>query len=259
MSQYSEDGIVDVEKRTKEIGKILNDPTLFPVEFLNWLKRYIEQSGITLPASSIIGGFKPGAGSVRNLAPGLILPFAGGSPPSGSLACDGQGYVRDDYPLLFAEIGTAYGAPSPTTFNVPDLRGRSPVGQGTHVDVDTIGESDGAVPAARTPKHSHGGNTGNASPGTNSQGSHSHGGGTGNAGGHDHTVGAADAVTGVQGPGAFSMAINTHSHDVGAVGDHAHSIGGDGGHSHTVNAHGHTIPGDGTPYLVVAYVITTGQ
>ena len=70
MSQYSDEPIVDVEKRTREVGQILGDPTLFPVEFLNWLKRYIEQSGITLPASSIIGGFKPGSGSVSNLAAG---------------------------------------------------------------------------------------------------------------------------------------------------------------------------------------------
>ena len=51
MSQFSDEPIVDVEKRTKEVGQILGDPTLFPVEFLNWLKRYLEQSGMQLPAS----------------------------------------------------------------------------------------------------------------------------------------------------------------------------------------------------------------
>lgn len=55
---------------------------------------------------------------------GSIIPFGGTSAPTGYLLCDGSPYNRTSYPALFAVIGTAYGAPTPTTFNVPDLRGR---------------------------------------------------------------------------------------------------------------------------------------
>ena len=57
---------------------------------------------------------------------GTILPYACGDLPGldGSwLACDGAAYGRDDRAELFAAIGTAYGAPGPQQFNVPDLRG----------------------------------------------------------------------------------------------------------------------------------------
>jgi hypothetical protein len=56
MSSYQIDGgIIDVEKRKKQAEYTLGDPTVFPPEFLVWMKRYIEQSGITLPASAIFG------------------------------------------------------------------------------------------------------------------------------------------------------------------------------------------------------------
>jgi microcystin-dependent protein len=47
----------------------------------------------------------------------------------GWLPCDGSAVSRKDYDGLFAAIGTAFGAGnSPSTFNVPDLRGRFPRG-----------------------------------------------------------------------------------------------------------------------------------
>lgn len=57
---------------------------------------------------------------------------------------------------MFAVIGTTFGTgDGSTTFGLPDLRGRIPVGKGTHVDVDTLGENDGAALADRRPKHKH--------------------------------------------------------------------------------------------------------
>ncbi|QEE12266.1 phage tail protein [Bartonella krasnovii] len=44
--------------------------------------------------------------------------------PSGWLLCDGQAYLRSDYPALYDAIGTRWGgSESWTKFNVPDLRG----------------------------------------------------------------------------------------------------------------------------------------
>lgn len=47
----------------------------------------------------------------------------------GWLSCDGAAVSRTTYASLFAAIGTAYGVgDGSTTFNVPDMRGRVPVG-----------------------------------------------------------------------------------------------------------------------------------
>ena len=54
---------------------------------------------------------------------GVVVWFASSSPPQGYLICDGRGASRIAYPALFAVIGTTFGAPSTTTFNLPDLRG----------------------------------------------------------------------------------------------------------------------------------------
>jgi len=52
--------------------------------------------------------------------------------PAGWLPCDGAAVSRTTYAKLFTAIGAAYGAGDGTaTFNVPDLRGRAPVGAGT--------------------------------------------------------------------------------------------------------------------------------
>ena len=54
------------------------------------------------------------------------------SEPAGFLKCDGQAVSRSTYADLFALIGSAYGdGDHSTTFNVPDFRGRSPIGIGT--------------------------------------------------------------------------------------------------------------------------------
>lgn len=63
---------------------------------------------------------------------GAVIPFAGSAAPSGFLLCSGQAVSRTTYAALFAAIASVYGAgDGSTTFNVPDLRGREPVGAGT--------------------------------------------------------------------------------------------------------------------------------
>jgi len=77
---------------------------------------------------------------------------------SGWLVCDGTAISRTTYSLLFAVVGTSYGAgDGSTTFNLPDLRGRTPVGYaaGGHADVATLGLNDGTALANRRPKHRH--------------------------------------------------------------------------------------------------------
>lgn len=61
---------------------------------------------------------------------GMLVPYAGGSAPSGWLLCYGQAVSRTTYAALFSAIGTVYGGgDGSTTFNLPDLRGRVIAGQ----------------------------------------------------------------------------------------------------------------------------------
>ena len=61
-----------------------------------------------------------------------IVMYSGAAAPTSWFLCDGAAVSRTTYSALFAIISTTYGAgDGATTFNVPDMRGRVPVGVGT--------------------------------------------------------------------------------------------------------------------------------
>jgi hypothetical protein len=63
---------------------------------------------------------------------GSVISFAGSTAPSGWLLCDGSAVSRSTYSALFSVVGTTYGVgDGSTTFNVPDLMGRMPMGAGS--------------------------------------------------------------------------------------------------------------------------------
>lgn len=63
------------------------------------------------------------------LPAGIIVPFAGNTSPNGWLLCYGQAVSRSGYSALFNAIGTSHGVgDGSTTFNLPDLRGRTIAG-----------------------------------------------------------------------------------------------------------------------------------
>lgn len=63
---------------------------------------------------------------------GTMAMFAGAAAPSGWLLADGSAISRATFANLFAAIGTTWGAgDGSTTFNLPDMRGRGPIGVGT--------------------------------------------------------------------------------------------------------------------------------
>jgi len=71
---------------------------------------------------------------------GFLQPYAGASAPSGWLLCYGQAISRTTYANLFSVIGTTWGSgDGSTTFNVPDLRGRTVAG------LDNMGGSNANV------------------------------------------------------------------------------------------------------------------
>jgi microcystin-dependent protein len=60
---------------------------------------------------------------------GAVMAFASITPPAGWVNCDGSAINRTTFAALFAVIGTTYGAGNgSTTFNVPDMRGRTAAG-----------------------------------------------------------------------------------------------------------------------------------
>lgn len=80
---------------------------------------------------------------------GTILPWAGAEAdiPSFALICDGSAVSRTTYSDLFDEIGTTYGSgDGSTTFNLPDLRGRTIYGKDDMggAAASRIGSSDAA-------------------------------------------------------------------------------------------------------------------
>ena len=70
--------------------------------------------------------------------PGVVLPYGGASAPTGWLLCDGAAVSRTTYAGLFAVIASTFGdGDGSTTFNVPDLRSRTPLGAGTGTVAET--------------------------------------------------------------------------------------------------------------------------
>lgn len=91
---------------------------------------------------------------------GEIRIFAGNFAPAGWHFCAGQSIAISENETLFNLIGTTYGGDGQNTFNLPDLRGRLPIHQGTDQGVTfVIGETGGAeevtLTVQQTPAHSH--------------------------------------------------------------------------------------------------------
>lgn len=94
---------------------------------------------------------------------GSILMSATLNMGSGYLLCNGQAVSRTTYAGLFNEIGTRYGAgDSSTTFNVPDMQSRSPMGAGTgegltfrDINSPEVGEEDHELTSDENGPHTH--------------------------------------------------------------------------------------------------------
>jgi microcystin-dependent protein len=96
-----------------------------------------------------------------DVPPGTVVAFAGTTIPAGWLLCNGQAVSRTTYAALFAVIGTTYGAgDGSTTFNVPNLLSRVPVGfDSGAIEFNAMGKTGGAkthtLTVAELPSHSH--------------------------------------------------------------------------------------------------------
>tara|TARA_R110002050_G_scaffold847_3_gene5916 strand:- start:10910 stop:11542 length:633 start_codon:yes stop_codon:yes gene_type:complete len=104
---------------------------------------------------------------------GGVVDFAGDKEPMGWLFCNGQAVSREEFSDLFDLLGESYGSgDASTTFNLPDLRGRSVFGcdhlvEGTlaarvsKAELGSIGgEETHTLSMAEMPAHSHSYKTG---------------------------------------------------------------------------------------------------
>lgn len=83
--------------------------------------------------------------------PGTVVAYGGSTAPAAWLLCDGSAVSRAAYAALFAVLGTAFGVgDGSSTFNVPDLRQRFPLGLAASGTGSTLGGTGGAV------DHTHG-------------------------------------------------------------------------------------------------------
>lgn len=104
---------------------------------------------------------------------GEIVKLGGATLPNGVLPCDGSTVSQTTYANLFATIGTTFniGGEAGGTFRLPDMRGRSPMGDGTGSGLTTrsngqqVGVETHALSSAQIPSHTHGlnANTGSES------------------------------------------------------------------------------------------------
>jgi microcystin-dependent protein len=90
---------------------------------------------------------------------GAVLPFAGVNIPAGWFVCDGSAVSRTTYAALFAQLGTYWGTgDNVSTFNIPNLVNRVPVGYGTGTvyGYGTYGgENNHTLSNAEMPNHAH--------------------------------------------------------------------------------------------------------
>ena len=199
----------------------------------------------------------------------LKWPCPAGNVPDGFLIEDGSTLNIDDYPDLFAVIGTTWGGDGVTTFQLPPGEGYYPIGAGPGLNVgDEVGANEIDL------SHTHATGT----LGVDSGGEHSHASGTlasASAGAHTHSVSGAASSAGAHthdlslgfptsltdvgfsvGSGD-EVASSTHLHTGTALenGEHSHTTSGTaasaGAHTHdvsgnTANAgiHAHNISGN---------------
>lgn len=76
---------------------------------------------------------------------GQIEAFAFGLVPYDWLPCDGREVQIQEYSALYSLLGTTYGGNGRTTFKLPDLRGRVPMGRS-----DATGNPPGKMGGSET-------------------------------------------------------------------------------------------------------------
>ena len=148
------------------------------------------------------GGGGGGGAGVDGAPAGTVIMWSGAanSIPTGYLLCDGSAINRLTYTDLFNAIGTVHGSgDGSTTFNIPNLRNKFVVGEGTSYALAATGGSADATLVS----HSHTVDSHTHSDGSLQADNHSHGSGNLTADNHRHAHG--------------DLRIGDHSHNYSAT------------------------------------------
>jgi microcystin-dependent protein len=87
---------------------------------------------------------------------GEIRMISWNFPPRNWAFCNGQTLAIATNQALFALLGTTYGGDGVRTYQLPNLQGRVPVGQGTGATIGTVaGEASHTLLASEMPSHIH--------------------------------------------------------------------------------------------------------
>lgn len=183
---------------------------------------------------------------------GSILMYGGASAPLGYLVCDGSAISRTTYAELFGVLSTNYGTgDGSTTFNLPDLRQRFPLGKAASGTGNALGGTGGSIDHTHTaPAHYHGMGTG-ADLNITASGGHTH---TNGVGGSFLGGGSGTAANLATGGGSYiitsTTSSNNHTHASGSFAGRIGLVTGgvDGNAEMTTN-------GRNPPYQVVNYII----
>ncbi len=224
-------------------------------------KLYVDDTIATFLAIKVPAGLGP-------------LAWSGSTAPTGWIMCDGAAYdsVADTTLAdLFAVIGTTYGGTGASNFNVPDMRGRFPLGlndsgSGTNrvnrTQAQNLGQNDGQedykLQLTHMPSHDH-------SATISSSGGHIHGNATTDTE-PDHTHPYTDRYI-VNGgnfvEGGDDKQILYDSETTGAAGSHSHTVtvpSNSSQHTHPVTigfTAGNTEHENTPPFLTLNYIIKT--
>ncbi len=93
---------------------------------------------------------------------GEVTWIAHNEVPTGWMIADGQNLPISSHSALFSILGTAYGGDGQFNFSLPDLRGRTPVGEGNGPGLtsrslgEEFGTTEETLTIAQTPNHVHG-------------------------------------------------------------------------------------------------------
>ena len=172
--------------------------------------------------------------NIQGVNTGIVVPWGTASVPSGFLACDGSAVSRTTYSALFAVVGTTYGVgDGSTTFNVPNLAGRTVISKSNNQSLASTGGANCITPTGNIS-----GATANTTLTVNQIPSHS----------HVLPIASRNDCGPAYAAPAYSGCSRYSSYNTGGGQAHSHNLS-----ANFVGTAGSSLP----PYLILQYIIKT--